>query len=104
VTGDEFWFLYLYLSTHLFAVSRDEVIPREKATIGAEKIMLTLFFSAVSLITLNALPSGARFNQAHFINDTPSDIIEERERIFHRFRRREFLCTWTIPCATMVAR
>jgi hypothetical protein len=43
----------------MFAVSRDEVIPREKATIGAERVMLTIFFGGVSMITINALPSGA---------------------------------------------
>jgi hypothetical protein len=89
VTRDEFWFLYLYQSGHMFTISRDEVISREKATIGAQKVMLTIFFNDITLITLNTLPSGARFNQKYFINNILSNIVEARRRIFHRFRRRE---------------
>jgi hypothetical protein len=37
MTGDESWFLYLYLSDHMFAASRDEVIPREKLGWGPER-------------------------------------------------------------------
>jgi hypothetical protein len=43
----------------MFATSREEVIPRTKATIGAQKVMLTIFFNGVKLISLNALPAGA---------------------------------------------
>jgi hypothetical protein len=43
VTGDESWFLYSLQSDHMFATSREEVIPRIKATIGAQKVMLTIF-------------------------------------------------------------
>jgi hypothetical protein len=43
VTGDESWFVYLYLSDHMFASERENVIPREKQTIGTRKIMLTIF-------------------------------------------------------------
>jgi hypothetical protein len=52
VTGDESWFLYLYQSDHMFAATQDEVIPRKKATIGARKVMLTIFFSGAKLISL----------------------------------------------------
>jgi hypothetical protein len=52
--------------------------------------MLTVFFSDVSLITLNSLPSGARFNQEYFIYNILLDIVEARERVFHGFRRRGF--------------
>jgi hypothetical protein len=63
VIGDESWFLHLYQSDDMFARSRDEVVPRTKATIGAQKVMLAVFFSDVRLISLNALPSGARFTK-----------------------------------------
>jgi hypothetical protein len=59
-------------------VSRDEVIPREKATITAQTIILMIFFNGVSLTTLNALPSGARFNQEYFIHNILPDIVEAR--------------------------
>jgi hypothetical protein len=76
----------------MFATSRDEMIPREKAMIGTQKIMLTIFFNSVSLMTLNALPSGSRFNQEYFIHNILSDIFEARGRIFHKYRQRDFLC------------
>jgi transposase len=43
VTGDQAWFLSLYQSDHMFARSRDEVIPRTKQTIEAQKVILTIF-------------------------------------------------------------
>jgi hypothetical protein len=55
VTVDEFWFLYLYLSDHMSAASQNEVIPREKVTIATQRVMLTIFFNGVSLITVDAL-------------------------------------------------
>jgi hypothetical protein len=89
--GDESWFLYRYQSGHMFAVSRDEVIPREKATIKAQRVMLMIFFSGVSLITVNTLPSGERFTQECFINYIPPDIVEARRKLFGRVRSRDFL-------------
>jgi hypothetical protein len=80
----------------MFAVSRDEAIPREKATIRAQKVMLTILFNRVSLVILNTLSSGTRFNQEYLIYNTPLDIVEARELFFHRFRWREFVCIWTI--------
>jgi hypothetical protein len=43
MTDDESWFVYLYLSDHMFASGREDVIPREKQTIVARKVMLTIF-------------------------------------------------------------
>jgi hypothetical protein len=104
VTEDEFWFLYLYPSDHMFATSRDEVIPRETAAMRAQRVILTIFFSDVSLITMNALLSGARFTQEYIRNNILLDIVEIRGRIFRGVRKGAFLCTWTISCVTMVAR
>jgi hypothetical protein len=59
VIGNESWFLYQYQSDHIFAASREEVIPREKATIEAQRVMLTIVSSGVSLTKVDALPSGA---------------------------------------------
>jgi hypothetical protein len=62
VTEDESWFLCLYSPDDMSSVSREKVIPREKATGGASKVLSAIFFSGVSLITLNTLPSRARSN------------------------------------------
>jgi hypothetical protein len=43
----------------MFAMSQEKVIPREKATMTRPKVMLTIFLNNLSLITLNALASGA---------------------------------------------
>jgi histone-lysine N-methyltransferase SETMAR len=90
VTGDESWFLYLYESHHMFAASRDEVIPRKKPAIGTQKVMLTIFFSGEGLISLQALPPGVKFTQDYFVNSILPDIANERGRIFNRIRRRDF--------------
>jgi hypothetical protein len=90
VTGDESWFWYSYQYDHMFARSRDDVIPRTKATIGAQKVMLTIFFSGVRLINLNALPPRARFTQEYFMNSILPDIANKMGRIFQRVRRRIF--------------
>jgi hypothetical protein len=79
VTEDESWFLYSLQSDHNFATIREEVIPRTKATISAQKVMLTIFFSGVKLIRLNALPAGARFTQEYFINSIFPDILDEKQ-------------------------
>jgi hypothetical protein len=71
----------------MFATSREEVIPRTKATIGTQKVMLTIFFSSVKLISLNALPAGAQFTQEYFINSILSDILDENQRILRGNRR-----------------
>jgi hypothetical protein len=71
----------------MLATSRDEVIPRTKQTIGARKVMLTIFFTGTKLISLNALPHGGRFTQDYFINTVLPDIAHERGRILRRVRR-----------------
>jgi hypothetical protein len=74
----------------MFATRRDEVIPREKITIGAQRVMLTIFFSSTSLITVNALPSDVGFTQEYCTNKTLLDIVEASGRIVRRVRRGEF--------------
>jgi hypothetical protein len=59
MTEDESRFLDIYLSDHMFATSRDEVIRKVKATIGGQRVMLTVFISGPSLTTADALLSGA---------------------------------------------
>jgi hypothetical protein len=39
------------------------------------------FLSGVKLISLNALPAGARFTQEYFINSILPDILDEKQRI-----------------------
>jgi hypothetical protein len=75
----------------MFAANRDEVIPREKAMIGAQSVMLTIFLSGVSLITMNTLRYGAQFTREYFTNSILPDIVEARESIFRRVPRETFL-------------
>jgi hypothetical protein len=75
----------------MFPRSRDEVIPRTKAKMDAQKVMLTIFFSNVRVIGLNVQPSGAQFTQEYFINNILSDIVNKRGRILERVRRGDFL-------------
>jgi hypothetical protein len=48
VTGNESWFVYIYLSDYMFATGRNEIVPKEKQTIWARKVMLTIFRRAAS--------------------------------------------------------
>jgi transposase len=74
----------------VFTRSRDEAIPRTKTTIDAQKVILTIFFSSVKLVSLNTLPPGARFTQKYFINSILSDIVNKMGRILQRVRRGDY--------------
>jgi hypothetical protein len=74
----------------MFASSRDEVIPRTKATIGGRQVMMTIFFSGLHLVTLKALPSGTRFNQEYFIDEILPGIVNKGQQNFRRIQRGTF--------------
>jgi histone-lysine N-methyltransferase SETMAR len=74
----------------MLATSRDEVIPRTKQIIGAQKVILTIFFTGTKLVSLNALPPGGKFTQDYFLNTAPRDIIHERGQILRRVLRGDF--------------
>jgi hypothetical protein len=90
MTGDESWFVYLYLSDHMFASGRENVIPRQKQTIAPRKIMLTIFFSGTSLISLDALPHGQRYTQKYFIDNILPDLVKEKRRIRRQNQMGQF--------------
>jgi hypothetical protein len=92
VTGNEFWFLYLDLSDHMFAASRDEVIPRENARIEAQRAMLTIFFSGVSLIKMDALPSGVQFT-SNIFSIIFYPILLKQEENFLQSSQGSIFCT-----------
>jgi hypothetical protein len=52
----------------MFARAPSEAIPRTRQTIGANKTMTTIFFTARQLILLDVLPKGSKFNQQYFID------------------------------------
>jgi hypothetical protein len=81
--GDESLFFCLYQSDHMFAASRDDMIPRKKHNCRSESSGND-FFCDAKLISLQALPSDARFTQEYFINTILPDIVHERGQIFRR--------------------
>jgi hypothetical protein len=74
----------------MFASSRDELIPRTTATIEADRVIMTLFFSGLDLITFEALPPGTRLNQEYFIDEIQAGIVNERPQILRRIQRGTF--------------
>jgi hypothetical protein len=74
----------------MFAASQAEVIPKEKATIKAKKVMLTIFVNGVSLITSNALASGAQFNQEYFTMTYFLRLLESKGDFCIDFPRANF--------------
>jgi hypothetical protein len=104
MTGEESWFLYSLQLDHIFATSREEVIPRTKAMTGAHKVMSTIFFSGVKLISLNALPAGARFTQEYLINIILPIFLTKSNKFYEGIVEVIFSYTWAIRYITMVAR
>jgi hypothetical protein len=90
----------------MFTSGRENVIPREKQTIDARKIMLTIFFSGISMISLEALPHDQTCTQEYFIANIGHDVVNEKMQIWRRHRGEEdnFSSIWTIPCAIMIGR
>jgi hypothetical protein len=91
-TGDESWFRYCYPSLTKFAQPPFDVIPRTRQTIGAKKIMITIFFTARELILLDVLPKGSKFNQQYLIDYVFPDSKTENLN----FRRRVPLSTFWV--------
>jgi hypothetical protein len=48
VIGNKSWFVFIYLSDHMFTAGRNEVISREKQMIVAQNVMLAVFYKAAS--------------------------------------------------------
>jgi hypothetical protein len=74
------------------ASSRDEVIRKTKATMGARKVILTVFVSGVKLVSLHALPPGAQFTQKYFINRSLPDIVDKMGGSSRKFVKEIFVC------------
>jgi hypothetical protein len=74
----------------MFATSRDEALPREKVTRRAQKQMRTTFFNTGSLVPLNTLPSGAQFNQGHFLHKSCLRLSESEGDFFIDFAGTNF--------------
>jgi hypothetical protein len=51
---------------------------------------LTIFFSGVSLITLNALSYGENFTQEYFIYNILPDLIHEKMQIYPKYQQGQF--------------
>jgi hypothetical protein len=66
--GDESWFQYIYPSSEMFARSPADVILWTPQAIGANKIMITLFFTARKLSALDVMPKGWKYNQLYFVD------------------------------------
>ena len=76
MTGDESWFYFNYQSSHMYAASRDEVPTSTQKKIDSEKIMLTMFFNGNSLLCIDFLPKGKKYNQRYFIDNIIEEIIK----------------------------
>jgi hypothetical protein len=79
------------------------MIPKN-GTIGGQKVVLTILFGGVSLITLNALLSGERFIYEEFIHDILLDHILCSHEQFHALEssedhRHNPRCEASTPCS-----
>jgi hypothetical protein len=62
-TGDESWFQHTAASSKMFAHSAADVITRVRQAVGANKTMITVFFTVKKLTVLSVPLRGSTFNQ-----------------------------------------
>jgi hypothetical protein len=79
-TGNESWVCYLIESDSMFARWREEVIPRLRLGISIKKVMITVFFTARQLITLDTLPKGQKYSQEYFVQNKLPSFLNEKKR------------------------
>jgi hypothetical protein len=53
-TGDAFWFQYFSYSDSMFADLRERVVPRIRQDISARTMMITIFFTSMRFLLLEA--------------------------------------------------
>jgi hypothetical protein len=63
--------------------------------------MITTFFTARQLITLDALPKGQKDNQECFIENILPSLLNEKNRFSRQKIAIIFLCPWTTRCVTI---
>jgi hypothetical protein len=64
----------------MYGVSHSEVVPQERHTIGAKKVMLTVFFSGERPLVLEALPKERKFNQDSFLQSVLPRVTNEKQQ------------------------
>jgi hypothetical protein len=69
----------------MFRRSPTDVFPSLRQTVGGNKIMIMLFFTARKVIVLEVLPKGIRFNQQYIIDC----ILPDLKRAAMNFHRRK---------------
>ena len=73
-TGDETW-VYLRNPRHsMWILSGSQCPTRERTTIGAKKIMVTVIWSPTGMKSIVRLPSGQRFTKKFFVDVVIKDI------------------------------
>jgi hypothetical protein len=73
-TDDESWFQHTMASSTMFPRSAADVIPMTRQAVGANKTMITVFFTAKKHLLFEVLPRGSTCNQMSFINNIFPDL------------------------------
>jgi hypothetical protein len=63
------------------AESRERVVPRIRQRLSGQQILSTFFLTSAPLPVLEALPTGMKFNQDHFIQAVLPGLSNEKRRI-----------------------
>jgi hypothetical protein len=89
----ESWFLYRHLSGQMLAARRNNVIPREKVTIGTQKLSwLSTMSDSYQRVTF-----WSEYNQNYFIDNISSDFLQEKRQFCYGYWSESFLFTRTMP-------
>jgi hypothetical protein len=85
-TSDDSWFVYLYLSDHMFVSGWESIIPRKKQTIASRNVLPTIF-SAEWVWFDDWIPTiWLDMHQEYFIQNILSGLVNEKKRIWRRDR------------------
>jgi hypothetical protein len=67
-TGNKFWFQHSDPSLKMFAGSPTDVVPRTRQAFETKQTIITISFTGRTLIVLDVLPAGSKFNELYFVD------------------------------------
>lgn len=72
VTGDELWIFLINQKESAWCAPGENPPDLEKKMINSEKVMIFISFDYKGIISINALPTNARFTSTYMCDNIPS--------------------------------
>lgn len=90
LTGDECWVNYSYSSTHMWALTIDDVYDIERTNNYQKKILITVFINGNGLVLLDIKPQTVKITGEYFLHNV-INVIEESELLREAERKKRKL-------------